>query len=226
MALVAFAGCDGVFGLSSVPPLPPDAGSGGPADVAPDAPPCVMPVVHDSFDSLPTCGSWGAAFGDDTGTTATAMNSTLVIQPGFGGDGTASHGGCIAPGQSSFSAGFFMQVKAPPAGNEYLTASLYFATTDVTVHWTATAISLTQGGTERGNKDFDPLKTTWVRVRPADDALSVVAETSPDGRAWTRFAEATVAAPPDVTISIIGGLFATPMTPPSPIVIDGMNVCP
>jgi hypothetical protein len=227
VALVgALAGCDGVFGLTPLPPLPPDAVRDGPADIAVDAPQCAMPFVHDSFDDSPACGKWGAAYGDDTGTTATVANGELVIQPGPGGDSTNSHGGCAEIGESSFASGFFIEVTTLPAGYEYLQVNLSFGSSNLAIGWNSTTIFVSQDSLVVGKRLFDPTQTTWVRVRPASDRQSIIAETAPDGLTWQAFGVEFIPAPDTIRIGIVGGVFAAPMGMPAPILVAGMNQCP
>lgn len=228
VALVGLGGCDGVFGLTSLSPPAPDPVM---PDALPDAPRCAMPFVHDSFDAEPACGSWGNAFSDATGALVSASGGQLVIQPGPGSTSTNSHSGCIQSGTSSFASGLFMEVKAPPAGYEYLVAYLIFTdasniTTTVSLQWSATAIYLRHGPV-LGHVDFDPQRTTWARLRPADDGNAIIAESSPDGLAWQFFAQDAIPAPTEVRIQLVAGVtVTTPISTPVPIVVDGMNVCP
>ena len=223
-ALGALGGCDGVFGLTSLSPPGPDA-------AMPDAPQCVMPFVHDAFAAMPPCGSWGTATSDPTGAVVSVSGGQLVIQPGPGSISTNSHSGCRQSGTSSFASGLFLEVKAPPAGYERLVAYAIFtdATNTLTyvgLQWSATAIYLTHGSV-LGHVDFDPLRTTWARLRPADDGTAIIAESSADGLAWQFFAQDATPAPTEVRIQLVAGVTVdTPVATPAPIVVDGMNVCP
>ncbi len=209
---LALAGCDRVLGLHAFP------------DAAPDAPPCVTPFVHDSFDQAPPCSTWGHSYGDNAGTTVSVANGQLVIQPGA--NAVTTSGGCGSNGDVTFDSGVFLQVTTLPAGYEYMLAAATWADgTSQQISWSSTAVAFVHDKTTLNQIPFDPMSTTWVRMRPSPDGTATIAETSGDGLHWQMFATDPVAPPATVGINLVAGVFAAEAAP-APVKFDALNVCP
>jgi hypothetical protein len=214
--LLALAGCQKLLDLEQVP---------DPPDASPPPPPCVMPLLSDSFDTDPPCGPIGFA-DDDPTTTTTSENGRLAIHPGTTMDQT--RGGCIGS-KMAFTAesGVFMHVTTLPDGSEYqdLVLDWVGSTMVTTVSWNASDIIVQDGTTTFADTLFDPAKTTWVRVRPSDDGTAIQAETSADGLDWNMFGTDPIVPPASVGILFHGGTFAMESAPRT-IYFDDLNVCP
>jgi hypothetical protein len=192
-----------------------------------DAPPgmCTSLAVHDTFDSGPPCQTWGYAFIDDAGGMVMVRNGELNIAPGINAGAGLSHIGCATTAAVDFSAGAFVQVTTPPTMDEYME---FYAGT-VVVAWRPTMIKVSHNDfgttTLLGMVPFDAATTSLVRVRPSDDQMSVVVETSGLDFHWTLAATDPVAPPATASIEVDGGT-NSPDPAPAPIVFQGLNVCP
>lgn len=214
--MASLAACSQVLGLQQ-PVVAADADVDAPAD----APPCIMPFVHDSFDTTPACASWGQPFTGSGGTVAVA-NGQLVIQPAA--QTTDSIGGCMSAGSVRFADGIFVQVTTPPSGTEFMELLVTWPdSSEQAIGWGPTTIEF-RHSPQTTSVPFDPRSTTWVRLRPLD-ATTSVAETSGDGVTWTVFATDPSPPPAAVSLALEGGTFTQDPNPP-PILFDGLNVCP
>ena len=219
--ILVLVGCQRVLGLSLVqmidaPPPPPDA------------PPCVMPELYDTFDGPGVCSSWG--FVDQSNATVDVENGQLVIQPEP--NVVTTRGGCLSLGSMAFTAdsGVFAQVPSPPDGEEYMQMQVQWTGSDTitTVGWNPGTIHYQRadgsGVEAQASTPFTP-NSSWVRLRPSADATAVVVETSPDGLAWTPFETDLVTPPAQVRPSFENGTFAADPDP-APIKYDGFDACP
>jgi hypothetical protein len=216
-------GCDFVLGLRHFSP-PPDA------PVPPDAPPCVTPAVHDTFDTDPPCSQWGHTDEAPVGTTVTVANGQLVFMLAPNIDQT--RGACEANQVSPFTpdSGVFVQTGTATSGPEFKVLMALWGTNVSVISWSLTSIDFGRGAdvnhlTSYGTHAFDPVLTAWVRMRPLPDMSAIVAEYGSDGLHWNLLGTDPITPPTDIAITLIGGTFAA--TPsPAPITFDGLDTCP
>jgi len=221
--LILLAGCDGVFGLDTVPARAADASV---IDVAPDAAVCVDGAADvERFDdpSATPC-PWG--FFDHGGFDYSIANGELSLtpMPSFAG----AQAGCGSFGAVAFdSFGQFIELAAIGGGYSYL----FFRITwpDGSVSWlqqNGTGIDYRgPGGTNLGTVTFDATATRFLRFRPDTDG--VVAEYSADARTWTLIGLDPTPPPATVKPEFEYGTPGPGGEPnPTTAVIAGLNACP
>lgn len=229
-ALLGVPGCQRVLGLAPLSARSPDAAA--PDALPPDAAACVMPAKFDAFDTAPPCASWGSV---DPGpatapSSVTVANGQLVIVPPPNIASDATRGGCVTATPMPFTrdAGVFAQVTSAPDGDEYMLLEIGDGGTQWSLAWSNGAITFGNGTMKLGSTGFVAGAPAWARMRPSADGSAIVAETSPDGRVWTQFAEDPLGAggaPIQVVPDLEAGTFRSDPAPAA-IRYDGFDVCP
>jgi hypothetical protein len=216
---LALAGCNQILGIDHTSLERPDA--------RPDAPPCLMPAIYDTFDTAPPCSAWGYATQDTSGTTVAVAGGELVIAPAPNVQNT--FGGCAPNGDIAFDAdsGVFVEVDSPPDGSEYMHLHVdWSGSASVSlIGFAVGSVVYVRDNVKYGTATFDPAQPIWGRMHPLRDGSAIVAETSPDGMYWTQFASDPVAPPTMIKVGLIGGTF---FAEPSPAAIRfaAFDICP
>jgi hypothetical protein len=190
-----------------------------------------MPAISDSFDIDPPC-AWGILDTDGT-TTVTAEGGRLVIRPTP--NNAQTRGGCLGPTMPfTADAGVFMHVTETRAGDEFKHFAVDWqgSTWLSFVTWGVADITYYRGldindpqKIMLGMVDFSPATTSWVRMRPSDDGMAVLAEVSSDGRSWFLLGTDAITPPTHVSAIFQAGTFTGDATPRA-IYFDDFDVCP
>jgi hypothetical protein len=220
------AGCDGVFHLDAVhaPVIDAQVPVDMPLDAVP--PPCMNPLDDvETFDDPNRICPWG--FFDPSCNNYVVANGALSMTTTVGQTGQC---GCGAFAYADFDGyGQFIEIEAIGSAYEYLFFALHWSdgTSSSTLGRNGTLIQFAgPGGPDLGHVEFDPSTTRWLRMRPAVDRKSVIAEYSGDAQTWNLIGTDPTPAPPGVKVEFEYGAPGPGETMSSTAILDGINACP
>jgi hypothetical protein len=222
VVLVAFAAC-GRIGFGAVSGDGGDgdddggSGSGSGSDLAGT---CLDPGYGDTFDEILPCKAFGMVQASNGNMSIT--NGVLTLTPNAN---VATSLGCQRISGAFGAAGTFIEISQvlPDPGQTLL--SITGMTNGYTAGFIEQAglLSFTDSSGALVMHNYSPTLDRWWRIRPAGGAM--LAETSPDGKTWTRFASTTAAAPSTVSIAAYVQTDTNDAAPGS-AVFQGIDVCP
>jgi len=179
---------------------------------------CISPGYGDTFDEIEPCNAFGMPLVTNGGL-ATA-NGTLTITPNASANTMV---GCARANAGFGAAGAFVEVSqaAPSPGGTVLAVQIGGSTAGITV--APPLIAYIDPSANTVKTSYDPAAMRWWRLRPVDGGLA--AETSPDGRTWTRFASSGTAFTGTGTV-VIYVQTDTSNVDPGTAKVEGIDVCP
>jgi hypothetical protein len=179
---------------------------------------CVSPGYGDTFEEALPCNAFGMPVVTNGG--LNTSNGTLTITPNANVNSMA---GCARANAVFGNAGAFVEVSQadPSPGETVLLIQIGAQTTGITVTPPFIAYFDPSGNTV--TTAYDPTAMRWWRLRPVGGGL--FAETSPDGKTWTRFASSSPGITGTGTVAIFVQTDNT-NTAPGTAKIEGIDVCP
>lgn len=225
LLLLGLAGCDQVFSLGDRMVSPP-------GDIGPDGiSACVPPGISDDFDDPAPCRPWGFASQGNGLAPMMQSGGRLTIAPD---PLEQEYANCTAASPMVLGpSGAFTEISSVIA---YPAANTTFKLDSPTpADALVVTLNLTQGrlyflvgaqGDALADAAYDPVQMRWWRLRPDPGTGSMVAETSPDGRAWNLLGSAPGTLPTKSIIFLGADVYGSDASAPGATVFEQLDVCP
>ncbi|HEY6035445.1 MAG TPA: hypothetical protein VIV58_14330 [Kofleriaceae bacterium] len=191
------------------------AGSGSGSDLSGT---CLSPGYGDTFVEALPCNAFGTPVATNGG--LSTSNGTLTITPNANANTMV---GCQRTNAAFGEAGAFVEVSQvlPAPGQTALLVEV--GTQMAAIIVTPPFIAFFDPSANTVMTSYDPTAMRWWRIRPVTSGL--YAETSPDGKTWTRFASTSGMVGGTGIVAIFGQTDTTNAAPGT-AKIEGIDVCP
>ncbi|MEP6866087.1 MAG: hypothetical protein ABJE66_36040 [Deltaproteobacteria bacterium] len=179
---------------------------------------CSSPGYGDTFEEALPCNAFGMPVVTNGG--LATSNGTLTITPNASANTMV---GCARSNAAFGPAGAFVEVSQvlPAPGQTLLLVQIGVKTAAIVV--TPPFLRFVDWNGNTVMTAYDPTAMRWWRLRPVDGGL--YAETSPEGKTWTRIASSSPGVSGSGTVAIYVQTDTT-NTAPGTAKVEGIDVCP